>query len=477
MPNEWQSVLDAIKSEVSGMAYGAYFKDLKLVSCEDRILTVAASNVFVKAQMEGKYRALILEAANACGFNCEELSVEVKTPEKKETVVRRAYEIRPDNEPRSVSSSFTPAASLPRPASPSPSVSNTTSYGGKTRFSTKDTGLNPQFTFENYVVGSNNEVAISAAQSVIEHPGTRYNPLFLYGGPGLGKTHLMQAIGNEMVKRYPEKRVLYVTTEQFYHDFVNAMRQKIQGFEEKYRGVDVLIVDDFQGIVGKEKSQEEFFHTFNELHQHGKQIIVSSDRQPNQIATVDERLASRLAMGMSIDIQMPDFETRCAIIEAKAEAIGSEIDHTTVEFIANNYCSNIREMEGKLNQILLLADIRKVPPAEIVRDTTIDTSDSFTSKKRSIPAKKVVDKVAKFYNLESSDLIGKSRVKNINNARQIAMYIMNQELGLSTNQVGAELGNRDHTTIMNGVKNVKASLKNNFTLRDQMTQLRDMIYA
>ncbi len=478
MPNEWQSVLDAIHNEpsVSEMAFGAYFKDLRFVSCEDMTLTVAVPNVFLKTQIEGKYRPFLLEAANATGYNCETLEVQVQKSEdsKNKTVVKKAYEIRPDNEPRTMSVKYVPATELKR-KTPTPSVGNTTTYGGTAHFSTKDNGLNPKYRLSNYIVGSNNDLAVSAAESIIENPGVRYNPLFLYGGAGLGKTHLIQAIGNEILERYPEKRVLYVTIEQFYHDFVEAMRHKIQGFEEKYRNVDVLIVDDFQFIVGKDKSQEEFFHTFNELHQHNKQIIISSDRLPSQLKTVDERLASRLTMGMPIDIQMPDFEVRCAILKAKAEIIGSEIDEQTVEYIANHYNSNIRDLEGKLNQVLAMADLRKVPPSEIIRETAEQT-DGFISKRRTVPAKKIIEKVAKYYDLEATDLLGKSRVKNIKNARQIAMYIMNEDMGMSTKQIGREL-DKDHTTIMHGVRMVKQYLKTDFNLREQMTELREQIYA
>jgi len=475
MPNEWQGVLDEVRKEVSEMAFGGYFKDLKYVSCENGILVISAPNVFVKQQIEGKYRPLLLEAARTAGLDCEDLEVRKDESRKRESVVRRAFEIRPDNEVRTVSTNFTPASALPRPSA-TPSVGGTTTYGGTTRFSTKDNGLNASYRLSNYVIGSNNDLAVSAAKAIIEHPGERYNPLFLYGGPGLGKTHLVQAIGNEILERYPDKRVLYVTTEQFYHDFVEAMRKKIQGFQEKYRDVDVLIVDDFQSIVGKDRSQEEFFHTFNELHQHNKQIIVTSDRLPTQLEKVDERLASRLTMGMPIDIQMPDFETRCAIIKAKAEALGKDIDNETVEFIAKNYSNNIRDMNGKLNQIFLLADLRNVSPREIIKDESVSTNDSFINKKRSIPPKKVIEKVAKYYGLSIDDLLGTSRVKDIKNARQIAMYLLNEELNLSTVQIGREFG-KDHTTIMHGVKIVKGSLKTDFTLREQMTELREKIYA
>ena len=255
------------------------------------------------------------------------------------------------------------------------------------------------------------------------------------------------------------------------------MRRKIEGFAEKYRQVDVLIVDDFQSIVGKEKSQEEFFHTFNELHNANKQIIVSSDRLPNQIATVDARLASRLMTGIPIDIQMPDFEVRCAILKMKAEMMGAEIDDKTVEYLADNIRTNIRELEGELNHLLALAELRGVKPYELIEEEDkIIGQPIINTKRRNASAKQVIDKVAKYYDLNSKDLLGVKRTKNIKNARQIAMYLMNEELGLSTVRIGNEFS-KDHTTVMHGIKVVKTSLKNDFRLREQITELREKIYS
>ena len=458
MPNEWQTVLDEIKNNVSEMAYKAYFVRFFFVSNEDGILTTSVPNVFIKTQIEGKYHNTVLDALKSAGMSFKDLKVIIDGNENKNTAKRGgAVEILEDNKPIST---------IKRPV---------VNFGEHRRFSNDNNGLNPKFRLSNYVVGSNNDLAVSAAQAVIENPGLRYNPYFIYGGPGLGKTHLIQAIGNEILERNPEMRVLYVTIEQFYHEFVEAMRKKLDGFAEKYRKVDVLIVDDFQFIVNKEKSQEEFFHTFNELQQHDKQIIIGSDRLPAQIATIDERLASRLMMGVPIDIQMPDFETRCAILKSKAELLGAEIDDKTVEFIAENVRSNIRDLEGKLNQILALAELRGVPPYELIDDSYIAQTSAQT-KRKTISAKQLIDKVAKYYDLSAKDLLGKSRIKNIKTARQISMYLMKEELGLSTVEIGRELS-KDHTTIMHGIKVIKENLKTDFNLREQITDLRQKIYT
>ena len=458
MPNEWQSVLDEIKNNVSEMAYEAYFVRFNFVSNEDDILVTSVPNVFIKAQIEGKYRNAVLDALKGSKYKFKEFKVIIDNKDNK-TTVKRAVEITPDS---------TPVSTFPKKT-----IIPTPSYDSK-HLSSEGNGLNPKFRLSNYVVGSNNDLAVSAAHAVIENPGMRYNPYFIYGGPGLGKTHLIQAIGNEILALNPDMHVLYVTIEQFYHEFVEAMRKKLDGFSEKYRKVDVLIIDDFQFIANKEKSQDEFFHTFNELQQHDKQIIVASDRLPAQIATIDERLASRLMMGVPIDIQMPDFETRCAILKSKAELLGAEIDDKTVEFIAENVRNNIRDLEGKLNQILALAELRGVPTYELIDDSYI-TQSSMQTKRKTVSVKQLIDKVAKYYNLTSKDLLGTSRIKNIKTARQISMYLMKEELGLSTVEIGRELS-KDHTTIMHGIKVIKTNLKTDFNLREQITDLRQKIY-
>lgn len=470
MPNEWQSVLDEISNNVSEMAFNVYFKNFNFVSNEDGVLTISVPNSMIKNSIEKKYFSAVEGALESNHYKYDTINIIVsEANKKKQTIARHAIEVLPENIIQSVNTT---------PRMPKRENNTTTvTFNGKTRFSTSNSGLNPKYRFDNYVIGSNNDLAVSAAHAVIEHPGERYNPYFIYGGSGLGKTHLIQAIGNEIQERYPDKKVLYVTIEQFYHEFVEAMRKKIEGFADKYRHVDVLIVDDFQYIVGKEKSQEEFFHTFNELHNANKQIIVSSDRLPNQIATVDARLASRLMTGIPIDIQMPDFEVRCAILKMKAEMLGAEIDDKTVEYLADNIRTNIRDLEGELNRFLALAELRGVKPYELIEeDEGIAGQPIIATKRRNASPKQVIDKVAKYYDLSSKDLLGVKRTKNIKNARQIAMYLMNEELGLSTVRIGNEFS-KDHTTVMHGIKVVKTSLKNDFRLREQITELREKIYS
>jgi chromosomal replication initiator protein len=477
MPNVWQSVLDEIKTHVSDMAYETYFTQLKLISNENGILTIEAPNIFVKQQIESKYRDRIRAALEALDVGELQIKVEVAKVEKKHN--RMAVEVV-SNAP--IGQSETPnrssSAVTPIPAGVGRQVPNSVTHSKKPRFTTVDSGLNPRFLLSDYVIGSNNDLAMSAAQAVIREPGLVYNPLLIYGGAGVGKTHLIQGIGNEIHKQHPELRILYVTIEQFYSDFVNAMKNKISGFAEKYRNLDVLIIDDFQFIAGKEKSQEEFFHTFNELYQHNKQVIVASDRLPTEIATVDPRLSSRLTMGMSVDIQLPDFETRCAIIKLKTELKGDEIDDETVQYLAKNIQTNVRDLEGNLTRILALASIRGITPREVIggeMDSVAPQIMATANRGRVAQPKKVIETVSNYYGIEAKELLGRSRQKDIKTARQIAMYLMNEELNLSTVRIGNEF-QKDHTTIMHGIKVIKEDLKNDFNLRSQISELREKIY-
>ncbi len=450
MLNKWQTVLDEIKSSVSDMAFNTYFVGTEFVSEEDGIVTFSVKNTFAQSTVDKKYRNQVLAALKEAGYKCTDYKIVVSSNQTAK-VVRRPIEVplNAPTTPKIPERSFTPIPQKP----------------AKNK-------LNPKYTLDNYVVGSNNDLAVSAAHAIIENPGMRYNPFFLYGGSGYGKTHLIQAIGNELQKLHPEFNIMYITTQEFYLDYVASMKNKIDGFQDKYSKQDVLIIDDFQFIQGKNASQIAFFHTFNELYENGKQVIVASDRLPSEIKEVDTRLASRLTMGVAIDIQLPDFETRCAILKAKADILGGTIDNTTVEYIAENFNTNIRDLEGALNRILLLAEMNGVSTSQVIDQMTPVTS----SGTRHISPKQVIDKVAKYYNLNSKDILGKSRIKDIKNARQIAMYLMNKELSLSTTKIGRELS-KDHSTVIHGIDMVDKRLKEDFNLREQLSELRGKISA
>jgi chromosomal replication initiator protein len=316
---------------------------------------------------------------------------------------------------------------------------------------------------------------VAAAKSIIDAPGTRFNPFFLYGGPGLGKTHLIQAIGNALLKKDPSLKILYLPTSEFYNDFIVAVRNgKGDDFHKKFQKLDCLILDDFQSIIGKEKSQEEFFNIFNALYQLNKQIIVTSDRLPSQLETLDARLTSRLAQGGAFDLQLPKFEDKCAILRAKADQIGAEIEDEAIEYIAENVNTNIRDLESELSTILLMSDVRGLTPLELINSGSTNISKS--PNPRPVSSKQIIEKVAKYYNLTSKELTSKSRVANIKTARQVAIYLLCTELSLSTTKVAKEVGLKDHTTVMHGRDKIANDIKLDFTLRDQIEQIKGQIY-
>jgi len=313
--------------------------------------------------------------------------------------------------------------------------------------------FSPNYTFETLIVGNNNRLAFAAAQAVAEKPGQSYNPLFIYGGVGLGKTHLMQAIGNELVKNHPAHQIVYVSCETFTSEFIQALREKtIDQFKKKYRQADVLLIDDIQFISNKEGTQEEFFHTFNILHQHNRQIVIASDRVPKDIPDLEERLSSRLGWGMIADIQTPNLETRIAILEKKAAEQDLKLSSPVVEYIASTITSNVRELEGSLNK---LATASLVEKNEIDLEFTKRVLKDLTHSEAShLTTKKVIRVVADYFNIEPTDILGKKRVKELVYPRQLVMYILREKLGQSFPQIGESLGGKDHTTIMYGCQKI-----------------------
>lgn len=446
----WQSVLGEIEVSVSHATFMTWFKNTELLDSSDDTVTIAVPNIFAQRQFEVKFNSQIREILAKNGVSPSSIHYVVKTSQKRATVSRETTKAQ----------STSPADRLVAPV-PKQKVNNN--------------GLNPRYTFSNFIVGSSNDLAYSACQAVAKTPGVKYNPLFLYGGVGLGKTHLMQAVGNEITAKNPETSVLYISSETFVNDFLESIRFKKKGFADKYRNVDVLIVDDMQFIAGKEKTQEEFFHTFNALHQANKQIIISSDKPPRNIPTLTERLRSRFEWGMSIDIQMPDFETRCAILEAKAAASSAEISRETVEYLAKNIKTNIRELEGALNQLLAYSEMRGVP-------ADISTAEGLIgSVRRSRPqhltAKQIVDKTAKHFQLSSVEICSAKRDKHIVTPRQIAMYLLRSELHLSFPRIAQELGRKDHTTAIHSVEKIEKAIKLDFMIREQVADIRENLYV
>jgi chromosomal replication initiator protein len=333
--------------------------------------------------------------------------------------------------------------------------------------------INNRYTFANFVVGPSNRLAHAASMAVAENPAMAYNPLFLYGGVGLGKTHLLHAIGNMCVKR--GQRILYVSSEEFTNDLISAIRtQTTQAFREKYRRIDVLLIDDIQFIAGKESTQEEFFHTFNTLHGQNKQIVVSSDRPPKALVTLEERLRSRFEWGLAADIQPPDFETRIAVLKSKAERAGYHLPNGILDIIARRVQSNIRELEGALTRIMAYANLSGQP-------VTIQLVDSALAdllpRRHDVQPEDIVRTVATNYGVPFERMVSRDRSKEVAFPRQIAMYILREEAHISLPQIGLTLGGRDHTTIIYGCEKVADMLERDDRLRRQVLDIKEQIYG
>lgn len=447
----WQSVLGEIELSVSHANFTTWFKNTELLSQTDDVITIAVPNIFAKRQFEVKFNDQIRTILEKNGVSPRSIIYTVKTGSKKPISRELVTESKSDID------------SLLQ----APRKTTTKAISGN--------GLNPRYTFSSFIVGSSNDLAYTACQSVAANPGVKYNPLFLYGGVGLGKTHLMQAVGNEIAKNNPDTSILYINTETFTKDFIESMRFKRKSVSDKYRNVDVLIVDDMQFIAGKEKTQEEFFHTFNALHQTNKQIIISSDRPPRNIPTLTDRLRSRFEWGMAIDIQMPDFETRCAIVSAKAANSGVELGRETVEYLANNIKTNIRELEGALNQLLAYAEMRGVTP-------DISTAEGLLgnvrhSRPQHLTPKQIIDKTARHFQLETREICSPKRDKHIVVPRQIAMYLLRSELHLSFPRIANELGRKDHTTAIHSVEKIEKAVKLDYLVREQVAEIREKLYV
>jgi chromosomal replication initiator protein len=452
--NLWQAVLGEIELSVSRASFVTWFKNTRLLRNKDNILVIGVPNVFIKQQLERKYNDLIMEILTKNGTAPEKLEYKIHTftsqaePEVKDEPV--LVQVSPASE----SSNASPTSNL------------THNYRQ---------GLNERYTFDNFVVGGGNELAYAACQAITNLPGSKYNPLFVYGGVGIGKTHLIQAVGNSLLASRPDLKVVYMSTEQFVQEFVDALRfKKTNEFAKRYRSPDVLIIDDVQFIAGKEKMQEEFFHTFNALYQANKQIIVSSDKPPREIPTLEERLRSRFAWGMTIDMQTPDFETRCAIVQSKAYTNNIQLTPDVVEFLATLVQTNIRELEGALNQLLAFCEMRELEPDLKI---AIGLLGSNKGRGKHISPKQVIDKTARYFSISTDEMLGPKRDKDIVLPRQVAMYILRNELHLSFPKIARELGRKDHTTAIHSVDKIEKEVGYDSIVKSAVSEIKDRLYA
>lgn len=437
----WRSVLAQLQINMPRASFDTWVRDTRPLAYQDGVITVGVRNAYARDWLESRLAStvskLLIETLNS--------NVAVKF------VVSQANEAAAssDPEPDPASIEITPPEPKPRHVS-----------------------LNPRYTFDTFVVGSGNRLAHAACQAVAEKPARAYNPLFLYGGVGLGKTHLLHAIGNAC--HASGLNVLYVSSEEFTNDMINAIRtHTTQAFREKYRSADVLLVDDIQFIAGKESTQEEFFHTFNTLHGQDKQIIVSSDRPPKSLVTLEERLRSRFEWGLTADIQPPDFETRLAILRSKAERTGRQVSDEILESIAKRVQSNIRELEGALNRIIAFADLSGSPlTPDIVEIALADLMPS----RGDIEPSYVIDLVARKYGLTAEKLLSRDRTKEVALPRQIAMYLLREEAKISFPQIGEVLGGRDHSTVISAYDKIKEQLHTDRRLEQDIVSLKQQLY-
>ena len=453
----WQTVLGELEVTLSQGNFLTWFKNTRLLKTDAGNIVIGVNNPFVKQTLEKKYGGLITEVLGKHGV--EVVSIEYKT-------LSSGSMARQTNKNDPVPAAQQQSANIEQSASPRSPLSGPKNFRQ---------GLNDRYTFDNFVVGDGNELAFAACQSIAQKPGTKYNPLYLYGGVGIGKTHLIQAVGNALQTRNPQAKVLYIATEQFVQEFVQALRNRTTAtFANYYRSADVLIVDDVQFIAGKDKMQEEFFHTFNTLHQANKQIILSSDKPPRQIDMLEDRLKSRFVGGMSIDMQIPDFETRCAIIQAKSQNHDSELDHEVVEYLATNIQTNIRELEGALNQLLAYCEMRGLEPTLSIASSLLSVSKT---RPKHLSAKQIIERTARHFQIPFEDIVGPKRDKDIVVPRQIAMYMLRNELKLSFPKIAKELGRKDHTTAIHSVEKINKEARVDASLRMAITEIREHLYA
>ncbi len=434
----WNKALSNLKNQVNEQVFNAWFSPLKPLSIDEKSASLGVPNEFFKEWVSERYATLIKSSlARAVG---QELEVTfVVTPQKEHPDEKKAKE---------------PIKGLLRSIFPKQALES----------KPRQIGLNPKYTFDAFVVGPSNRFAHAASLAVSESPAKTYNPLFIYGGVGLGKTHLMHAIGINVFKRSPKSKILYISSEEFTNQLINAIRTRgTQEFRKRYRSVDVLLVDDIHFIAGKEATQEEFFHTFNALHDANKQIVISSDRSPKEISSLEERLVSRFGWGLVTDIQLPDFETRIAILKKKSEKETTPVSDEVFYFLGENIKTNIRELEGALIRVVAYAKLTNKPISKDLAKYVLKGMIRETEKKINIQL--IQQKVCEYFNINAQDMKTKKRTQAIAYPRQIAMYLSRTLTHFSLPEIGVYFGGRDHTTVLHAYKKVERDIKNKEDIR------------
>ena len=458
----WDQALEILKEEISPVGYKTYVEVMiPRLSDENTICFLAPSNYHIEVVTK-KYLDLI---SNTLSFltnknyiiNFESKDMLQNAENEEEELVTENIELSTKEKELSTTKTT---------ENTNENITNINNSHTNSQYSLNSTGLNPKYTFENYIVGSNNRFAYAAASSVAESPGQKYNPLYIYGGVGLGKTHLMQAIGHEIVANYPEMNIIYTTGEGFTNELVSSiMNEKIENesFRNKYIKIDVLLIDDIQFLVGKAKCQEEFFHTFNTLFESGKQIILTSEKPPKDLNMLEERLKTRFEMGLAVDIQAPDYETRLAILKKKRDKERYMIDDSVLVKIATKVTSNIRELEGVFNKLKAYTSFTNNELTDDIIDSTIESV--LVKNTNVITSKLIMQVVCKFFNIKVGDLVSANRSKNVAYPRQIAMYLCRSVINMTFPQIGKDFGGKDHTTVLHAYNKI-----NNEYLSDNNTK-------
>ncbi len=450
----WESVLTELQLSISAANFQTWFKGrTEIAEINDSLIVVGCSSAYVKDWLEQRYlgqlKAIIdrlTNTSNSLTFIVSSSLVE-ETPKKPKVESPATESLFENNDFEKLSEKITKA------------------------------NLNPNYTFQNFIVGASNQLAYAVAQAIAESPSTSYNPYLVYGGVGLGKTHLLQAVGHELLQRSPKTKVYYASSETFTNNLMEAIQQRrTKEFREKFRTVDVLIVDDIQFIAGRESTQEEFFHTFNDLYSKGKQVILSSDREPSQIAKLEDRLKSRFSGGMIADVQAPDTDMRQAILLSKIRRQNLDIPDEVVSYLATSVSTNIRDLEGSLLRLVTQAKFNKADLSLEIAKSFIDQRSNRTLAAKVAP-KEVIDAVCTYFNLRHTDLRGTSRLAKFVLPRQITMYLLRTDLGIQYEHIAKELGGRDHSTVMHGVDKIGTNVEKSDKIRGLVADIRAKLYS
>jgi len=440
----WKQILEQIKTQISFNNFKAWFSQTEIDSVEEGKIILKVPSSFHKGQLLARYESIILETAS------EVLNTQASLEFKIDSSVGK----------KKTSTEAEPVEDFFR--MPQKSITST-------NFS-----LNPKYTLENFVVGLTNNLAFAAAQAVVENPGIAYNPLYIYGPSGVGKTHLMQAIANELISKNPDIKPVFASSERFMNDFIESIKSKsTESFRHKYRSCDIILIDDIQFISGKDSTQEEFFHTFNDLHSKNSQLVFTSDRPPNEIEKLEGRLASRFQGGLMVDVQLPDFDTRMAILKAKLSEKGDSLPEEFLNMIAEGITSNTRELEGKLIQILQRRKLSGIPLTEAEVRKVLGNKP--VEKTHSLSTSQVLEGTTKFFNVSVADILGPRRQKGLVLPRQIAMFLMYEECKTPFERIGEILGGRDHTTVMHGVDKIRVAIGRDREIQRLVIEIKQQI--